>query len=113
MQGKVWFTIDGGDNKYVRAHFQSRYASDSIPCHNIEKLVESIDDIFGKGSYVPYDQNGQPAYASSKGEISYFVQGMKTDALQEARETAIWAWGSSSELDIQTWSRRFRTIVNV
>jgi 3-deoxy-7-phosphoheptulonate synthase len=70
----------------VYINFESTYAAGGIPCNTIEQLAKEIDYIFGEGSYVIYCKDTKKALFDQKGRITYFVQGMKTAAITEARD---------------------------
>lgn len=80
------------EHKLIRLHYNTGYASGSIPIQDTATLIREINDICGAGSYLRYSQtelqpNGTRAY-KGEGNLGYVQQGFKTKVIEEAYHSA-------------------------
>ena len=103
---QIEFTVE---HDYIRAHYNSRYASGSIPIQNPQDMVHVIDELCGKGSYCLYEgpKDKYPKavdYLKSRDivfpKITYWQQGIKTDVIEQARNAGSQLWGDIEEMEI-------------
>lgn len=80
------------EQKLIRLHYNTAYAGGSTPIKNTAELIEEINDVCGKGSYLRYSKtkllpNGTRDYESG-GNLGYAQQGFKTKVIEEAYTAA-------------------------
>lgn len=89
--------------------FNAKYASGTESINNPKDMPQLIDNICGKGSYCLYKGKGSNYpeaidWHVSKDlvfpKISYWVQGVKTDLIEEVRNKAEQVWGNIPETEI-------------
>lgn len=76
------------DFKLIRLNYTSRYASGSFPVITTEQLINYINEVCGKGSYLCYSKtkvapNGARAFEGN-GNLGYVQQGFKTEVIENA-----------------------------
>jgi len=117
----LFITIEGsGKDAYLRLHYSSKYAGGSIPMTSVKEVISTIEDVCGKGSYVLY-RNKARKYASAVNyyessklsfpKITYWMQGVKTNLIEVARDAMIEAWGESKETEIGWLEKECRSYI--
>ena len=108
------------EEKILFVEYTSKYSTGGTPCDDPKQLPRLIDEICGKGSYCLYkgkDSEYPKAvdYLISKDlvfpKISYWMQGVKTDLIEEVRNKAEQVWGNIPETRIGWLENQCRSYI--
>lgn len=113
-------------NGNLKLEYDSRYASGSIPVNSPQELVETIEDVCGKGSYCFYYKNPKHPFGytdkvidyleyknyQNLPRITYWQQGVKTQVIEQSRDVARRVWGDIPEMEIGWLENMCKTYVD-
>jgi len=111
-------------NNNLRLHYNSRYASGSIPVNNPQDLIYAIEEVCGKGSYCffyrPTKPDGYPQVIHYNDydkypnlpRLTFWQDGVKTQVIEQARDVAKEVWGDIPEMKIGWLQNQMKTYVD-
>lgn len=102
---------------YLSLHYNSKYATGSIPVNDPQSLIKAIEEVCGRGSYCLYSGKSQTyteivvnGPLDFKG-ITYWQQGVKTGVIEQARDVASQVWGNIPEMKIGWIERQCKSYI--